>query len=38
MEIAQPDRLEEVLSEMVHRGYLERDGEQWRLISEDGEA
>ena len=38
MEIAQPDRLEEVLAEMVHRGYLEREGEAWRLVSAEGDA
>jgi len=38
MEIAQPDRLEEVLEEMVHRGYLAEEGDEWRLVSEDGAA
>jgi hypoxanthine phosphoribosyltransferase len=36
MEIAQPDRLDEVLEEMVHRGYLEPDGDAWRLVENDG--
>ncbi|USZ69146.1 phosphoribosyltransferase [Halorussus salilacus] len=31
MEIAQPDRMDEVLDEMARRGVLERDGEEWRL-------
>ena len=38
MEIAQPDRLEEVLEEMVYRGYLAEEGDAWRLVSEDGGA
>ena len=38
MEIAQPDRLAEVLEEMVYRGYLEDEGDAWRLVSEDGTA
>ena len=38
MEIAQPDRLDEVLEEMVYRGYLEveTEGERWRLVANDG--
>ena len=38
MEIAQPDRLDEVLAEMVHRGFLEvkTEGERWRLIQNEG--
>ncbi|MFC7081155.1 phosphoribosyltransferase [Halorussus caseinilyticus] len=35
MEIAQPDRMEEVLNEMVRRGVLEDDGETWRLVEND---
>jgi len=35
MEIAQPDRMEEVLEEMVRRGVLEDEGDQWRLIEND---
>jgi hypoxanthine phosphoribosyltransferase len=36
MEIAQPDRLEEVLDEMVRRGTLERAGPgEWRLLDAD---
>jgi len=38
MEIAQPDRLGEVLEEMVYRGYLAETGDSWRLVSEDGGA
>jgi hypoxanthine phosphoribosyltransferase len=38
MEIAQPDRMAEVLTEMVHRGYLEPEGDdEWRFVSEDGD-
>ncbi len=36
MEIAQPDRLEEVLEEMVHRGYVEEEGAAWRLVENEG--
>ncbi|MEF8802112.1 MAG: phosphoribosyltransferase [Halolamina sp.] len=36
MEIAQPDRLDEVLEEMVHRGDVESDGEEWRLVANEG--
>ena len=37
MEIAQPDRVDEVLNEMVRRGVLEDEGEAWRLVeNEDG--
>jgi hypoxanthine phosphoribosyltransferase len=37
MEIAQPDRMGEVMSEMERRGYVESaDGEAWRLIDNDG--
>ncbi|MFB6220102.1 MAG: phosphoribosyltransferase [Halolamina sp.] len=36
MEIAQPDRLPEVMDEMVHRGYVEPEGEDWRLVENDG--
>jgi hypoxanthine phosphoribosyltransferase len=32
MEVAQPDRLEEVLSEMKHRGVATSDGDGWRLV------
>ena len=32
MEIAQPNRLEEVLSEAERRGHVESDGESWRLV------
>ncbi|WP_435151682.1 phosphoribosyltransferase [Haladaptatus sp. DFWS20] len=32
MEIAQPDRLDEVLTEMVRRGVLSRKDGQWRLV------
>lgn len=39
MEIAQPDRLDEVLSEMVRRGALERiDDDEWQLIENIGEV
>jgi hypothetical protein len=30
--------LEEVLDEMVHRGYLAEEGDAWRLLAEDAEA
>ncbi|QCC48570.1 phosphoribosyltransferase [Halobellus limi] len=37
MEIAQPDRMTEVMSEMERRGYVESaDGEAWRLIDNEG--
>ncbi|MFD1597864.1 phosphoribosyltransferase [Halobellus rarus] len=37
MEIAQPDRMAEVMSEMERRGYIESaDGEAWRLIDNEG--
>jgi hypothetical protein len=37
MEIAQPDRMAEVMSEMERRGYVESaDGEAWRLLENDG--
>ncbi|WP_336021721.1 phosphoribosyltransferase [Halobellus salinisoli] len=37
MEIAQPDRMAEVMSEMERRGYVESaDGEAWRLVANDG--
>ena len=38
MEIAQPNRLDEVLAEMERRGYVEtvRGGDAWRLIDNDG--
>jgi len=36
MEIAQPDRLDEVLEEMEYRGYLEAEGEAWRLVANYG--
>ncbi|MFD1684214.1 phosphoribosyltransferase [Halobellus litoreus] len=37
MEIAQPDRMGEVMSEMERRGYVESaDGEAWRLLENDG--
>ena len=37
MEIAQPDRVDEVLNEMVRRGVVEDEGEAWRLVeNEDG--
>ncbi|MFB6096830.1 MAG: phosphoribosyltransferase [Haloferacaceae archaeon] len=37
MEIAQPDRLEEVLREMVRRGVAERvDDDAWALLENDG--
>ncbi len=32
MEIAQPDRLDEVLTEMVRRGVLSRENGEWRLL------
>jgi hypoxanthine phosphoribosyltransferase len=35
MEIAQPDRMDEVLNEMVRRGVIEDEGEQWRLVEND---
>lgn len=35
MEIAQPDRLDEVLSEMVRRGHLEEADGGWRLLDDD---
>jgi len=37
MEIAQPDRMSEVMSEMERRGYVESaDGEAWRLLDNEG--
>ena len=37
MEIAQPDRMDEVLEEMVRRDVLADEGEEWRLVeNEDG--
>ncbi|MFC6871934.1 phosphoribosyltransferase [Halobellus marinus] len=37
MEIAQPDRMEEVLTEMERRGHVEQvDGDGWRLRDSDG--
>jgi hypoxanthine phosphoribosyltransferase len=36
MEIAQPDRLDELLEEMLYRGYIEEAGDEWRLVSNDG--
>jgi len=37
MEIAQPDRMDEVLNEMVRRDVLADEGETWRLVeNEDG--
>jgi hypothetical protein len=36
MEIAQPDRLDEVLEEMVRRGYIEPAGEEWQLVANEG--
>ena len=37
MEIAQPDRMAEVMREMERRGYVESaDGEAWRLIDNEG--
>ncbi|NEU57664.1 phosphoribosyltransferase [Halorussus sp. MSC15.2] len=37
MEIAQPDRMEEVLNEMTRRDVLEAEGDAWRLVeNEDG--
>ncbi|MFB6157041.1 MAG: phosphoribosyltransferase [Haloferacaceae archaeon] len=38
MEIAQPDRLDEVLAEMARRGYLAREADAWRLVDPDAEA
>ncbi|MFC7204428.1 phosphoribosyltransferase [Haloferax namakaokahaiae] len=36
MEIAQPDRLPEVLAEMERRDYVESTGDAWRLVENDG--
>ncbi|WP_311171211.1 phosphoribosyltransferase [Halobellus ordinarius] len=37
MEIAQPDRMQEVLTEMERRGHIEQvDGDAWRLHDSDG--
>ncbi|ADE03614.1 MULTISPECIES: phosphoribosyltransferase [Haloferax] len=37
MEIAQPDRMPEVMSEMERRGYVESTGDgAWRLLENDG--
>jgi len=37
MEIAQPDRMAEVMSEMERRGYVESaDSEAWRLVDNEG--
>ncbi|RLM59794.1 phosphoribosyltransferase [Halobellus sp. Atlit-31R] len=37
MEIAQPDRMSEVMSEMERRGYVEAAGtDAWRLLDNDG--
>ncbi|MFB6126396.1 MAG: phosphoribosyltransferase [Halolamina sp.] len=37
MEIAQPDRLDEVMDELVRRGYTESAGDdEWRLVENDG--
>jgi len=38
MEIAQPDRMGEVLDEMVRRGVIEDAGEEWRLVENVGDA
>ncbi|WP_158057855.1 phosphoribosyltransferase [Halorussus halophilus] len=38
MEIAQPDRMDEVTSEMERRGIVESDGEEWRLLENVGGA
>ncbi|WP_132056975.1 phosphoribosyltransferase [Halorussus amylolyticus] len=35
MEIAQPDRMDEVLNEMARRGVLENEDEAWRLVEND---
>lgn len=34
MEIAQPDRMDEVLAEMERRGIVAREGEGWMLLEE----
>jgi hypoxanthine phosphoribosyltransferase len=36
MEIAQPDRMDEVLEEMVRRDVLADEGEEWRLVENEG--
>jgi len=38
MEIAQPDRMDEVLEEMVRRDVIEDAGEEWRLVENVGDA
>ena len=38
MEIAQPDRMGEVLDEMARRGVLEGEGGEWRLVENVGGA
>jgi hypothetical protein len=38
MEIAQPDRLDEVLAEMDRRGYVESTASGWRLVDPDPES
>jgi len=38
MEIAQPDRMDEVLDEMVRRDVIEDAGEEWRLVENVGDA
>jgi hypoxanthine phosphoribosyltransferase len=38
MEIAQPDRMEEVLTEMVRRGVVDDEGADWRLVENVGDA
>lgn len=38
MEIAQPDRMDEVLSEMERREVIEAAGEEWRLLKNVGGA
>ena len=35
MEIAQPNRMTEVLAEMHRRGIVAREGEEWRLLDEE---
>ncbi|WP_134669341.1 phosphoribosyltransferase [Halorussus marinus] len=38
MEIAQPDRMDEVLEEMVRRDVIADAGEEWRLVENVGDA
>ncbi len=38
MEIAQPDRMDEILEEMVRRDVLADEGEQWRLLENTGDV